>query len=175
MDYKDLTAILLKITGAALIFIYLPWLPASIPIALNTPFNGLRLFFELLPTLTGLAIAFVIFKFPASIANKLISGPKLTENQAFVTSLQVVALRLIGIYHTFMAITDLAHHFSVAVLTPRMYKSFVGYASPQSGWTPELVGWTIATFIELMIALWFVLGAEGILRLVEKVRGRGDF
>jgi len=173
MDYKDLTAILLKTTGAVLIFWYLSWLPSLIPLATKQPFSGLLLLAEALPTIVGLVFAGFLFTFPATVSNKLITGEKLNHDETYVASLQIIALRLIGIYHVFMSITDLTHHFSTAILTPTLYEK-MGVTPPPTGWTPDLVGWTIATFVELAIALWFTLGAEGILRLLQKVRGR-DF
>lgn len=172
MDYKDLTSILLKITGAALIFLYLSWMPSIISAAIkhNEPFYLLELFIDVLPNIVSLLLAIFLFIFPATIANKLIGGGKLTYDETFVDSLQIVAIRLIGIYHIFTSIIDLIHHFSKAILGPAIYEK-MGVISP-TGWTPDLVGWTIATFVELAIALWLTFGAEGILRFIQQNRGR---
>jgi hypothetical protein len=171
MDYKDLTAILLKTTGAVLIFWYLSWLPSLIPLATKQPFSGLLLLVEALPTIVGLMFAGLLFTFPATVSNKLISGVKLSHDETFVVSLQIIALRLIGIYHVITSIVDLIHHISTAILAPTLYEN-MGVTPPLSGWTPDLVGWTIASFAELAIALWLAIGAEGILRLIQKLRGR---
>lgn len=171
MDYKDLTSILLKTAGATLIFWYVSWLPSALSTGFEWPFDGAKLFIELLPPLFGLGLALFIFNFPATITNKLINGEKLSQSEGLANTLQVGAIRLIGIYHLLTGTIDLVHHFSVALLTPRLYEN-MGIAQPPSGWTPDLIGWTISTFIELAIALWFVLGAEGIIRLVHKTRGR---
>lgn len=171
MDYKDLTAILLKTTGAILIFWYLSWLPSLIPTVTKQPFSELTLFIDALPTIVGLVFAGLLFSFPATISNKLIDGGKLNRDATFVDSLQIIALRLIGIYHVITSIIDLIHHFSTAILAPTIYEK-MGLTPPLTGWTPDLVGWSIATFAELAIGLWFTLGAEGILRLVQKIRGR---
>lgn len=171
MDYKDLTAILLKTTGAILIFWYLSWLPSLIPTVTKQPFSSLLLLIDALPTIVGLMFASLLFTFPATVSNKLISGEKLNQDETFVASIQIIALRLIGIYHVIASIIDLAHHFSTAILAPTIYEK-MGVTPPLTGWTPDLVGWTIATFVELAIALWFTFGAEGILRLIIKIRGR---
>lgn len=172
MDYKDITAILLKTIGAVLIFWHLTWLPASFVYFLKEPFDAYGFLVVAVPAFLGLGIGVFIFTFPATISNKLIAGAKLSKTESFTASIQIVILRLIGIYHVFIALTDLLGHFSKAILISRQYKD-MGMA--QSGWTPDTLAWTIATLLELAIAIWFVLGAEGIVRMIQKIRGRADF
>lgn len=80
MDYKDLTSILLKTTGATLIFWYVSWFPSALSTGFEQPFDGTKLFIELLPPIFGLGMALFIFNFPATIANKLINGEKLSHD-----------------------------------------------------------------------------------------------
>jgi hypothetical protein len=174
MDYKDLTAILIKILGAALLFWYITWLPSLIPLAVKEPFSFKLLLTEATPAIIGLLFAFIVFTYPATISNKLISGEKLNYDATFADSIQIIAIRLIGVYHIMLSVTDLVHHFSKAILTPSFYES-MGRIAPPTGWTPDLVGWVIASFAELFIALWFVFGTEGILRFIHKLRGHNDF
>lgn len=174
MDSKDLSAILIKITGAILIFWYLTGLPNLLPLAMKEQITFLWLLNEALPLIIGLVFAGALFAFPSTITNKLITGEKLNLNTDLVVSLQIIAIRLIGVYHIMMGLCDLTHHFSKALLTPGIYER-MGVTAPPSGWTPDLIAWVIATIVELLLALWFVIGAEGILRLIQKVRGKSDF
>lgn len=173
MDYKDLTAILIKVTGAALFFWFLTWLPSLLPLTRDEHITIQMLFIEAFPAIVGLVFATLVFAYPATIANKLISGGKLNFDTAFANSIQIVAIRLIGIYHVMMSVSDLVHHVSKALLTPHMFQD-MGLANPPSGWTPDLVGWVIASFVELFIALWLVFGTKGILRFIEQIRGHND-
>jgi hypothetical protein len=173
MDYKDLTAILIKITGAALFFWYLTWLPSLLPLAREEHISLQMLVAEGFPAIVGLIFSAIVFTYPATITNRLISGEKLNFDDTFASSIQTIAIRLIGIYHVMIAVSDLVHHASKALLTPHLYQD-MGLANPPSGWTPDLVGWVIASAIELLIALWFVFGAKGILRFIEQARGHSN-
>lgn len=132
MDYKDLAAILIKITGAALFFWFLAWLPSLIPLASDVPFSVSMLLANSFPAIAGLLFAVALFSFPATITNKLISGETLNFSSAFAGSAQIIAIRLIGLYHIMIAVTDLVHHISKAILTPRMYQE-MGLPNPPSG------------------------------------------
>ena len=173
MDYKDLTAILVKTAGAIMFFWYLPWLLSLILNVINQSSSGIALFIYALPTIVGLAFAVLLFTFPSTISNKLISGEKLNHDATFVDSLQIVAMRLAGLYYVATSIFDLIHNFATVILTPTIYEK-MGVTPPLTGWTPDLAAVTITTFVELAIGLWLILGAEGILRMIKVIRGRNS-
>ncbi|HSI23388.1 MAG TPA: hypothetical protein VK959_10240 [Methylophilaceae bacterium] len=174
MDYKDLTSLLVKIIGAVLLFWYISWLPTLIPDAIKAPSFWPAFLLAGLPSLGNLAIGLILFFFPATITNKLIDGNKLNTDKTFLPALQVLALRLVGVFYVFNSIIDLVTHFSTVILTPRIYL-LRGITPPLSAWTPTLAAYVVATFVELGLALWLVLGAEGISNSIQKIRGRHDF
>jgi hypothetical protein len=173
MDYKDLTAILLKVTGVALIFLFLNRLSFTLGLLAKDSYNIQILLLETLPNAFGILLGCILFFFPATISNKLISGEKLNHDATFVNSLQIAALKLLGIYQILMAIIDLVHHFSKAMIIHNMLEKTGAFAI--SAWTPDLIAWVIATIVQLLIALWFTFGAEGILGFIQKIRGHKDF
>lgn len=170
MDYKDLTALLAKITGAALLFWYISWLPTLIPGALQAPSFWWAIFVNIVPSIVPLLLAIVLFVFPATVTNKLIGGNKLNTDAAFLKGLEILALRLIGLFYVFNSIVDLAHHFAKVLITPSFYEK-MGVIAPPTAWTPDTAAWTLATFVELGLALWLVFGAHGIANAIQRLRG----
>ena len=174
MDYKDLTALTLKIAGAIMLFWYLSLLPAMISGALKTPNFWITFFYSFLPSLVNLSYSALLFFIPVTVTNKLIHGENLNHDKKLFISLEILVIRLIGIFYLFNGIVDLAQHIFTVLYTPRFYL-VMNEISPNTAWTPKLVGATTATVLEIVIALWLVIGADGISNLIRRIRGRTEF
>lgn len=170
MDYKDLTALLAKLTGAVLLFWYISSLPSLIPGVLQAPSFWWAIFVNIVPSIVPLLLAIVLFVFPATVTNKLVKGNKLDTNVAFLAGLEILALRLIGVFYVFNSIVDLVTHFAKVLITPSIYEK-MGMIAPPTAWTPDTAAWTLATFVELGLALWLVFGAHGIANAIQRLRG----
>lgn len=173
MDYKDLTALLAKLTGAILLFWYISWLPTFVPAALEAPSFWWAIFVSIVPSVVPLLLAFVLFTFPATVTNKFIDGSKISTSNSFLVALEILALRLIGVFYVFNSIVDLAGHFSKVLITPVIYEK-MGVPAPYTAWTPDLAAWVIATLVELGLAIWLVLGAQGIAKAIQRLRSRDE-
>lgn len=173
MDYKDLTALLAKLVGAVLIFWYVSWLPTLVPGALQAPSFWWAIFVNVIPSIVPLSLAVVLFTYPATVTNKLVGGSEISTDDSFLVALEILALRLIGVFYVFNSVVDMATHFSKVLITPSLYEK-MGMPAPSTGWTPDLAAWTIATFVEFGLALWLVLGARGIANAIQRLRGRND-
>ena len=170
MDYKDLTALLAKLTGAVLLFWYISSLPSLIPGALQAPSFWWAVFVNIVPSIVPLLLAIVLFVFPATVTNKLVNGNKLNTDAAFLAELEILALRLIGVFYVFNSIVDLATHFAKVLITPSIYEK-MGMIAPPTAWTLDTAAWTLSTFVELGLALWLVFGAHGIANAIQRLRG----
>ena len=173
MDYKDLTALLAKLTGAVFLFWYISWLPTLIPGALQAPSFWWAIFVNVLPSIVPLSLAVLLFAFPATVTNKLVGGNKLNTDAAFLVALEILALRLIGVFYVFNSVLDLITHFAKVLITPSLYEK-IGVSAPPTAWTPDTAALTLATFVELGLALWLVFGAYGIANALQRLRGRSD-
>jgi len=171
MDYKDLTALLVKLVGAVLIFWSLAWLPSAISGALQAKIFWQGLLISVVPTLIPLLLAILLFTFPALIANKLIDGSKLENPHTFTKELELLALRLIGVYYLFRGGVDLVYHIAKLGLTARIYEAH-GTPPPPSAWTPDLAANVVSTVVELCFALWLTLGSKGIVNVIHRIRAR---
>lgn len=171
MDYKDLTALLIKLIGAVLIFWSVAWLPSVISSAFQVKLFWEYALFFVAPAIVPLLLAVLLFTFPASIANKLVDGSKLESPQTFMRELELLALRLIGVFYLFRAGVDLVHHIAKVGLTARIYEAS-GSLPPPTAWTPDLAANVVATIVELCFALWLTLGGKGIVSAIHRIRGR---
>ena len=170
MDYKDLTALLAKLTGAVLLFWYISLLPSLIPGVLQAPSFWWAIFVNIVPSIIPLLLAIALFVFPATVTNKLVNGNKLNTDAAFLAGLEILALRLIGVFYVFNSMVDLTYHFAKVLITPSIYEK-MGVIAPITAWTPDAAAWTLATFVELGLALWLVFGAHGIANAIQRLRG----
>jgi len=171
MDYKDLTALLLKVAGAVLLFWHISWMPSLIPDEAGGSFFWLAFLKAWLPSIGSLLLALVLFLFPATVANKLIQGQSLNSDKSFLISFQILALRLIGVSYAIKSIVELVGHLVRIILTPKIYME-MGQMPPLTAWTPALAGYVVGALIELGLALYLVFGAEGLSNMIQKIRGR---
>jgi hypothetical protein len=171
MDYKDVTAILLKIVGAALVFWYVALLPSTIFGALGAKTLGQALGLAIFPGVLPLLLGIFLFMFPATVSNKLIDGSKLAPTTKGFREFEVFALRAVGVFFVFRALVDLAYHLAKVFMTNSIYDAY-GTSRPPTPWTLESAAGVIATVIELGLAIWLAIGTQGLVRLLDRTRGR---
>ena len=182
MDYKDLTAILIKTAAAVLLFWFLAALPASIVTAAITLKNpamyqqyadiapALVILSILLPNLLGLLVALSIFMFPRSVGNKLVQGAPLSRQPQLLDNLQYVALRLIGFFYLYRCVVDLVFYLARVYVRSSQY---MDTGSPVPGaWSPDDIAGIASTGVEILLAFWLILGARGIIGIFDRIRGR---
>ena len=171
MDYKDITALLVKIIGAVLIFLYLSWLPGAIGAAFTTPSFSQGFLVNIVPTALPLFLAIFIFQFPATITNKLISGVSTDNQSEHLLPIQTVLLKLIGVFYIFRSVVELVFHVVKIYFRERMIETYGG-ARPPSMWSPEDAANIAATLVELSFAIWLAIGSKGIVSFIDRIRGR---
>lgn len=154
-------------------FWYITWLPNLVPAILQAPSFWVGMFQSIFPFLIPIALAFILFRFPRSVSNKLITGSALNTNPELIKSLEVLALRLIGIFYLFRGSVDLAYHISKVAFNNTIYQSY-GIENPPSGWTVEIAASMASTLVELGFSAWLTFGAYGISSLIARIRGRND-
>jgi hypothetical protein len=166
VDAKDLAAVLLKTVGL-LMFAYAVF---DIPYYfLPRPSNGSELsfiasFMQATAILTlPLVIGLVLWFFPATVANKIVSGDKLTDGIR-VRDLERLALTVIGFWFMAYGISDLVYRAGSLVLFKRQFPD----APPVEAWHG-----IIAAAAKFLVGFVLAVGAKGVLRLIARVRGEG--
>src|SRR6266496_5310044 len=164
MDTKDIAALLLKTAGMSKIayaifdipYYFLPHPKTDSEysfIASCMQAAGMLA----LPIVLGLLLWF----FPATVVNKIVSGDKLTEGLG-VRDFERIALTVIGIWFVAYGVSDLVYRVGSLILMKRQFPD----APPVEAWLG-----IIAAAAKLLVAFGLAVGANGLLRVIAKVRG----
>lgn len=120
--------------------------------------------------LVMLAFCALFIKFPTIIASKLL--PKTNKESAVLSGdaaqLQLAGFSLLGIYILSWAIPDLIHNSALLVVMPSYEPSYSINDRPY-----DLINVGV-TLIELVIGLYLVLQAKGLVKLLAKIRDVGQ-
>jgi hypothetical protein len=164
VDTKDIAALLLK-TAGLVIFAYaifdIPYYFLPHP-RTDSEYSFIASFMLAagmlaLPIVLGLLLWF----FPATVVNKIVSGDKLTEGLG-VRDFERVALTVIGIWFVAYGVSDLVYRVGSLILMKRQF--------PDAPPVEALLG-IIAAAAKLLVGFGLAVGAKGVLRAIAKVRG----
>jgi hypothetical protein len=166
VDTKDIAALLLK-TAGLVIFAYaifdIPYYFLPHP-RTDSDYSFIASFMQAagmlaLPIVLGLLLWF----FPATVVNKIVSGDKLTEGLG-VRDFERIALTVIGIWFVAYGVSDLVYRVGSLILMKRQFPD----APPVEAWLG-----IIAAAAKLLVGFGLAVGAKGVLRVIAKVRGEG--
>ncbi len=169
MDTKDVSAILLKTVGLVMLAYAIFELPLYFPPRSN-PNEEYSVFGALaqaglaltLPVVLGLLLWF----FPATVTNRIVSGEKLSAERFGSRELERVALTVVGAWLVAYGVADLIYAISTIVIYQREYSD---QAPPLIRYFPGVI--TCAAKILLGVGL--AVGAKGIARAIARARGEG--
>ena len=168
MNYYDLTRVLIKIAGAAIIAIAISAMPSylSYYFSLRLADDSVWLFFSytVLPMAVPICLGVVMLYLPGTIANKIVSPPEPGRPiVADLEGLQVVAFGVLGLYLLFQVLSDFIYNFSFIFLNKQMH-------SVANVTDIELYARIIATVAELFFALYLLFGAKHLSGLISSLR-----
>jgi len=167
MDTKDISAVLLKTIGLVMLAyavfeipLYFPPRSSaageySVSLAVAQATATLAL-----PIVLGLLLWF----FPATVVNKIVSGEKLSSERFGAPDLERVALTVVGAWLVAYGVADLIYGISTMVVVQREYAE---QSPPLSRYFPGM----IASVAKVAIGLGLAFGAKAIARLINRVRG----
>jgi heme/copper-type cytochrome/quinol oxidase subunit 4 len=166
MDAKDLAALLLKIAGLVILGHALFQVPYFFPLeeisAGKFSFADAvmsAVYYITLPLVVGALLWF----FPATISNKIVSGKKLSDSGFGVRQFEQVALTLIGVWLVAYGIADL---ISSLVWIAQVEKQF-------NTLPPRAYAATLAAVAKVIIGCAIAIGSGGVSRLLRRLGG-GD-
>jgi hypothetical protein len=117
-----------------------------------------------------LVFCMLFIKFPAIIASKLL--PRTNKDSTVLSGdaaqLQLAGFSLIGIYILSWAIPDLVHNSALLAVMPSYNPSYSMSDRPY-----DLINFGV-TVIEILIGLYLVLQAKGVIKLIDKFRYVGQ-
>lgn len=115
MNYKDLTALLIKVGGLVIVVVMISLLPSYVSAGIGALGTSWLAFFTvaILPLLFPLLVGILMLAFPGKIGNWIIQGEKLSELPAtYLPQLERLAMTLLGVYILFRAISDFVFHLT---------------------------------------------------------------
>ncbi len=171
MDYRNLTNLLIKIAGVAIIAYSFIEIPAYVSYYFSLQIDSFWGFIgmSVVPMFVPIIVGIVFLFFPAAVTNKLISG----EGETNIASIDIlaterIAFSALGLYLLFRVISDLFFHGTsiyLALKAGDIAQYNTGYEHPYA-----LV---VATLAEFTFALYLLFGSAGLVRFLAKIRTVG--
>lgn len=169
MDIKDISAVLLKTIGLVMVAYAVFEIPLYFP-----PSSGATERYSVfaalaqatatltLPILLGLLLWF----FPATVVNKIVSGEKLSRERFGAPELERVALTVVGTWLVAYGIADLIYTVSTMIVVQRAYTDM---PAPLERYVPGI----LTCIAKAAMGFGLAFGAKGIARLISRVRDEG--
>lgn len=175
MDHKALSSLLIKLAGAFIVINALSDFPKYFAHIMSMRGHGLPLWVPfvggILPVVIPILVGLGMFMFPSTITNRVIHTSAEQENLIHATPhLEAAAFSVLGVYLLFRAIADATYHFSKFKLYEKLILKEPLYVGAHL--MPEEFANLVTTGMEFLLAICLMLGARGLVRLKNRIRGR---
>lgn len=165
MDTKSIAAIIIKITGLVMVVLsviqipsYFPFMDRGYDLSIGQTLAAVAL------GLGPLAFAGVLlWFFPGSITNRIVSGPLPTTSTVDLRPLELVALTVLGIYLLAAGIIGAVRDAVIIIVANR--QNLGSELIPAS-----IIGHIAGIIADLVIGATLCIGAKGVSNVVEKLR-----
>ena len=177
MDFRELTKLLFKISGALMLVQVVATMPRYFAPSVQMLNESFSLFFAaiVLPFSIPVALSLFLLFFPGVVANRLVTTAAASlpaiESQSFVVQLERALLSLLGLYLVYRAILD-------------AFAQLVRYVSYRTAWntqmpnsplppdfTSEMYGSVAGIGVEFAVGLLLMFGAKSIQSVLSRMRG----
>lgn len=176
MDFRELTKLLFKISGALILVHSVAAMPRYFAPAMQMINESFSLFFLalVLPFFVPVSVALFLLFFPGLVANRLVSStvsasPEGTSTPS-IAQLERVLISLLGLYLAVRAISDAFSHFVRYI----SYRLALNTQMPNADLPPnilsEMYGSWSGTGIEFVVALFLMFGAKGVQSAIASLR-----
>jgi hypothetical protein len=173
MDYKSLTSLVLRLTGAVIIISAVTSTPQTFATLINLEYaagvdkTGVNIWLLTvvasgLPILVGLLLIY----FPASVANGIISGG---AEAADVRLLQQVAFSVLGLYFITVAAYDAVFWIAKLKIYSAIWDELDTYGQPFRPLRPDFAG-LVATGAQFVAGIILLLSGRGLAHFVHRLR-----
>jgi hypothetical protein len=165
MDTRTVSTILLKVTGLVLLVVSISQLPSYFPL------TGRGYDFSIGEVLATAAAALVplalvglaLWFFPGTVANKIVSTTSAESATADSRPIELVALTVLGVYLVADGLIGAARDVAIVIVVNRQDAS-------SSLLPASIVAHIVATAVQLLIGIGLCIGANGVLRVIERLR-----
>ena len=172
MNHKELTNLLIKVAGAVIIIYQLINLPTYFSnfFALGLVEESAKqfLFIAAVPFFIPLIVGLLLFFFPSTITNKLVSqSSEPIGNNEITHHLQMVAFGVLGMYLLFYVVSDFVYNLSSLYLVEKPMMEGSPYLT-------DTYARILSTIAELIFAMYLLLGNKSLSILLNKFRKLGS-
>ena len=173
MHTKDISNLLLKVGGMLIIILTVPAIPNYVSVYTQYEERNIALFASivLIPNILPLLLGFFLFFKPGKITNKVVqNNNEKTDNSSIVSLMQIekICLSTLGFFLLFMSVSDIVFHVA-SFIQAKANLSLGIRPSNSLIFTPTF----IATIAELIISMYLIFKAKGIVNFVNKTRTAG--
>jgi hypothetical protein len=167
VDIKDISAVLLKTVGLVMLAYAVFEIPLYFPPSSEST-ERYSVFAALAQAATALTLPIVLglllWFFPATVVNRIVSGEKLSGEHFGAPQLERVALTVVGAWLVAYGVADLIYSVSTMVVVQRAYSEM---PVPLERYLPGIV----TCIAKVAMGFGLAFGAKGIARLIGRVRG----
>lgn len=167
MDTRDLTKVLVKLFGLGVAAYAVFDLPAYFlgPYDGSAPLSlGDRIAYAVAAQLLPIVFGALLWFLPGTVCNRIVSGPTVGTTSSGLHDFERVALTLLGVW---LSVNGVVEALSALL---RLY--FTSRERPDLPLQGQVFMGPAAALIKTSIGVALVIGAPGIQRLVERLRGR---
>lgn len=167
MSKIQVIAIIIRLFAIALFLMIISGVPQLYTVRFfgSTDSVGMFFYVQLAVMIVGILISILIWKFPQTIAKKIIpKTDELSDTKWSEVNFASAGIIIVGIYFLYRALSDLSYWFI-----------FMLYAignNPAVKLEPLNKISIYVTIIEFAISIYLVFGSRGITNLIVKFRGR---
>lgn len=175
MDLRLLTRLLVKVAGAAIIVWAITGISGTVVHVFQMKAQDVSLWViasaATLPTAIPLLIGFFLLTFPGTVTNFFVRGEDIVGRPSKALSqIEGVMYSLFGLYLVVTAITDGIYHYSQF----RLYHKIVENSPYLPRLLPQDLGAIVSTGAQFVIGVALIVGASGLARLFQRLRGTSE-
>lgn len=169
MNKEQLVGLGVRLFAVFIVVYTLRYATSLIGFAMMDPPDYIAASFILLIGFSPVLIAILLWRFPLTVASKLIPKIKTSEKPRPLgeMELQVVAFSILGLWVLASAIP---HIFYWITYVYRIKN--VGFGNIEL--TPQNIGGIVSTVVELVLGVWLLLGAKGLVGIIRRLRHAGN-
>ena len=170
IDFRTIVRLVLKLSGLVMVIWGLVTVISFVPVLfpLSEVSMGRDALYVVFSPLVMVAFGLFLWLFPAPVTNTVFR--KGTKDSAaeprWAAELQVVGVSLLGLWLLYRAISDLVYHLMV-------YRARTQSTDFYTDGYTEFPAFMVATLVEFVVAVFFLFGARGIVRVLRQVRYGG--
>lgn len=168
MNLEQMVGVAVRLFAVFLVAYTLRYATSLIAFAMVEPPDYINSTFILLFGFSPILIAIILWRFPLTVASKLI--PKVTTGEKPKSPLsgpeiQVVAFSVLGLWLLASAIPDILYWIAYVYRIKSVSISFRNVEL-----TPQNIGGMVSASAEFILGLWLLLGSKSIVGIVRRLR-----